>query len=75
MSNTFERILSFFFIFSDYGFPIFGKQSKEILEDVNSSRQLLEAIDKDKHGQPSLPIRHKNKSYRLVRAGENSLVS
>ena len=70
MSRAIKNIVLILSGFSDYGFAIFGEQSREILADDLLSEQLLSAIDKDKRGETPPNIRIKDKSYKLVRLGE-----
>lgn len=74
MSDFLKKVGLFLSGSADYGFPVFGEQSKEVLSNETLANQLLQAIDLDKHGQATNPIKIKNKSYKLVRLGENQVV-
>lgn len=70
MSKVIKKIVLLLSGSLDYGFAVFGEQSREILADDFLSQQLLSAIDKDKHGETPPNIKIKEKSYKLVRLGE-----
>ncbi|MEA5141541.1 hypothetical protein [Arcicella rigui] len=74
MTQVIKKIAHLLFGSLEYGFPVFGEQSRKILSDENLSKQLLFAIDMDKHGKVPPTIQIKEKSYKLVRLGETQSI-